>query len=141
MSVYKPFTHQHLLEINQSLQYLQPGLDDPLRFIPYRGNFTRGIIATMYLMYDGEKDTIQELYRQYYDTHPFVNISPVNIHLKQVVNSNKGLLYVDKIGDDLMIISVIDNLLKGASGQAVQNMNLMFGLPETCGLNLKPTAF
>ena len=141
MSVYKPFTHQHLHEIYQSLRYLQPGLKDDLRFIPYRGNFTRGIIATTYLMFDGNAEEAQELYRNYYETHPFVHISSKNIHLKQVINTNKGLLFIDKIGNDLMIISAIDNLLKGASGQAVQNMNLMFGLPETCGLDLKPSAF
>jgi N-acetyl-gamma-glutamyl-phosphate reductase len=141
MSVYKPFTHQHLMEINQSLKKLDPDFKKRLLFIPYRGNFTRGIIATMYLSTTASQDEIDQMYNGYYRDAPFVQISRKNIDLKQVVNTNYGLLYLEKIDNQLMIISVIDNLIKGASGQAVQNMNLMFGLDESTGLNIKGTAF
>ncbi len=141
MSVYKAFRHQHLHEIRQSLEDLQGTLDHQLYFIPYRGNFTRGIIATMYLPLELSIEEVNYLYSDYYLEHPFVKISPENIDLKQVVNTNYGLLYLEKQANQLMIISMVDNLLKGASGQAVQNMNLMFGLEETMGLKLKGTAF
>jgi N-acetyl-gamma-glutamyl-phosphate reductase len=141
MSVYKPFKHQHLNEIRQSIKQLDPNFDKELLFIPYRGNFTRGIIATMYLNIDVSLENIQQLYDEYYHSDPFVKMSTSNIDLKQVVNTNYGLIYLQRIEDRLMIISAIDNLIKGASGQAVQNMNLMFGLDESTGLNLKGTAF
>ena len=141
LSVYKAFGHQHLGEIIQSLVQAQPGFDKAVNFIPVRGNHTRGIFVSAYTKYDGTIAEAQGLYKDYYAAHPFVNISPSNPDLKQVVNTNKALLYLEKHGDKLMIISCIDNLLKGASGQAVQNMNLMFGLDERCGLKLKAGVF
>jgi N-acetyl-gamma-glutamyl-phosphate reductase len=141
LSIYKAFEHQHLGEIAQSLTQAQPGFDKAVNFIPVRGNHTRGIFVSAYTKYDGTIADAQKLYKDYYSTHPFVNISPSNPDLKQVVNTNKALLYLEKHGDKLMIISCIDNLIKGASGQAVQNMNLMFGLDERCGLRLKAIAF
>ena len=141
LSVYKAFGHQHLNEIGQSLIQLQPGFDKSLNFIPYRGDFTRGIIASIYT--DSELSEAEALkrYQQYYEPHPFTHVTSRNIDLKQVVNTNKCFLQVQKHGNKLLIISIIDNLLKGASGQAVQNMNLMFGLDETAGLRLKATGF
>jgi N-acetyl-gamma-glutamyl-phosphate reductase len=141
LSVYKAFNHQHLSEIRQSLSELQKDFKSRIHFIPYRGNFTRGIIAALYLESDLQQQNAQDMYAEFYRDHPFVNISGTNINLKQVVNSNHCLLYVEKTGDQLLIISIIDNLLKGASGQAVQNMNLMFGIDEKTGLNLKGSAF
>ena len=141
MSVYKPFKHQHLKEIRQSLKQLDPDFNNELFFIPYRGNFTRGIIATIYLSTETSQEEIDGMYEDYYRDAPFVQIRETNVDLKQVINTNFGLLYLRKIDNSLMIISVIDNLIKGASGQAVQNMNLMFGLDETTGLNLKGSAF
>ncbi|MDX2191075.1 MAG: N-acetyl-gamma-glutamyl-phosphate reductase [Bacteroidota bacterium] len=141
MSVYKSFTHQHLKEINKSLSSLQPGFNKKVNFIPYRGDFTRGIIASVYTKYDGSLEDAQALYQAYYQLHPFTHISKENIDLKQVVNTNKCLLYLEKHDDKLLIISIEDNLTKGASGQAVQNMNLIFGLDETTGLKLKAVAF
>lgn len=141
ISVYKAFNHQHLKEIGQSLKQLQSSFDQAINFIPYRGNFTRGIITTSYLKTDLSIEEASALFQSFYQEHPFVFLSNENIDLKQVVNTNKCLLYLEKHGDALMIISIIDNLLKGASGQAVQNMNLMFGLSETEGLLLKGTNF
>ena len=141
ISVYKPFKHQHLAEIYQGIRQLQKNLSGHIHFIPYRGNFTRGIMATLYLQTDLTQPDIKELYHQFYQDEPFVMLSDENINLKQVVNTNYCLLYTEKIGDQLMIISAIDNLLKGAAGQAVQNMNLMFDLDEKTGLNLKGSAF
>lgn len=141
ISVYKPFQHQHLREISQSLQSLQPELNKPLHFIPVRGNYTRGILASMYTKVDQPLEEIQEVYRVFYKKAPFVHMSMDNPHLKQVVNTNKCILYLEKHDDVLLIVSMIDNLLKGASGQAVQNMNLMFGLEETAGLQLKASFF
>jgi N-acetyl-gamma-glutamyl-phosphate reductase len=141
LSVYKAFEHQHLGEIIQSLDQAQPGFSFDVNFIPVRGNHTRGIFVTAYTKFEGSLDEANSIYLNYYATHPFVNIAPENSDLKQVVNTNKGLLYLEKHGNKLMIISCIDNLLKGASGQAVQNMNLMFGLDERCGLNLKAIGF
>jgi N-acetyl-gamma-glutamyl-phosphate reductase len=141
LSVYKPFEHQHLIEINQSLRRWQHGFDRPLNFIPLRGNFTRGILASMYLDSDLTLAHARELFHEYYRPYHFVHLSHYNIDLKQVVNTNKGLVYLEKHRNKLLVISVIDNLLKGASGQAVQNMNLMFGLSEQAGLDLKATAF
>jgi len=140
-STYKLFNHQHLKEIKQSLQQLQTANLPALHFVPYRGNFTRGIFCTSYLHSDLSLVEAQEIYTDFYAPHPFVSISPVNPALKQVVNTNKCILHVDKVDDQLVIISMIDNLLKGACGQAIQNMNLIFGLQETAGLQLKASAF
>lgn len=141
ISVYKAFTHQHLAEIGESLQQLQPNLKPVMPFIPYRGNFTRGILITAYTDFRGSLEEAQRLFAKYYSKEPFVFVSPENIDVKQVVNTNKCLLYLEKHGNKLMIIAAIDNLLKGASGQAVQNMNLMNGWPEDNGLKLKPIAY
>jgi len=141
MSVYKAFKHQHLLEIRENIGKWQQGYDNHIHFVPYRGTFTRGIIASIYTRLDVALEELQALYREYYSTSPFVHVSDANIDLKQVVNTNKGLLYLEKHDDMVLIVSIIDNLLKGASGQAVQNMNLMFGLDEQAGLNLKATGF
>ncbi|QEC51754.1 N-acetyl-gamma-glutamyl-phosphate reductase [Anseongella ginsenosidimutans] len=141
LSVYKPFGHQHLKEITRSLNQLQPGFGSSLNLIPYRGDFSRGIIVSAYLECALDEAAARELYESYYRNHAFTHLSPVNIDLKQVVNTNKCLLYLERHGDKLMIISITDNLLKGASGQAVQNMNLLFALDEQTGLRLKPSAF
>lgn len=141
LSVYKAFEHQHLGEIVQSLRQAQPGFSSDVNFIPVRGNHTRGIFVTAYTRFDGSVEEANMIFRKFYATHPFVNVSAENPDMKQVVNTNKGLLYVEKHGNKLMVISCIDNLLKGASGQAVQNMNLLFGLDERCGLNLKAIGF
>ena len=141
ISVYKAFNHQHLTEIGQSLRQLQPGFSHPLNFIPVRGDFTRGIFASLYTRFEGSLEEAFEGYESYYRDHPFTHVIRQNPELKQVVNTNKGLVSLEKHGDKLLIISIIDNLLKGASGQAVQNMNLMFELEETTGLLLKGSAF
>lgn len=141
LSVYKAFTHQHLAEINQNVQQVQEVYTGNLHILPQRGSFTRGILACITLKSNQSLEQLQSLFEEKYKQESFVFVSPKNIHLKQVVNTNKCLLYLEKNEDDVMIVSVIDNLLKGASGQAVQNMNLMFGLPETTGLKLKPSAF
>jgi N-acetyl-gamma-glutamyl-phosphate reductase len=141
LSIYKAFEHQHLNEISESLLQLQPSLSEALSFIPQRGAFTRGILAAMYLESDLSLEEAQNIYEAYYSAHPFTHVSRKNIDLKQVVNTNKALVHVEKHGGKLFIISIIDNLLKGASGQAVQNMNLMFGLDETAGLKLKAANF
>ncbi len=141
LSVYKAFEHQHLNEMGQSLQQLQPGFDKAINFIPYRGDFTRGIIASMYTDSDLTEAEALKLYQQYYAGHPFTHVTSHNIDLKQIVNTNKCFLQVKKHGNKLLIISILDNLLKGASGQAVQNMNLMFGLDEKAGLRLKAAGF
>lgn len=141
VSVYKAFEHQHLGEIGQSLKQLQPGFSYDINFIPVRGNHTRGIFASVYTKFDGSQEEAQKLYQDFYASHPFTFLSLNNPDLKQVVNTNKAIVYLEKHGNKLMILSVSDNLLKGASGQAVQNMNLIFGLDETMGLNLKAAAF
>lgn len=141
VSVYKAFSHQHLGEINQSLRQLQKGFAQPVNFIPVRGNFARGIMATAYTNCDLSEEEAIRLYKQYYQDCPFVTVSDVNPHLKQVVNTNKAILYIEKHDDKLLIVSMIDNLVKGASGQAVENMNLMFGLDQRAGLRLKSVAF
>jgi N-acetyl-gamma-glutamyl-phosphate reductase len=137
VSVYKPFTHQHVPEIRQSLTQLYPEFHAPLNFIPVRGNFTRGIFATIYTPVDLELDQAKKLYSRYYSDEPFVKLTDSNPDLKQVVNTNKCILYLEKHEDKLLIVSSLDNLLKGASGQAVQNMNIMYGWPEDSGLKLK----
>ena len=141
VSVYKAFTHQHLSEIKQSIGIVQPNFHQNINMIPQRGPFTRGIIASLYFTCDKDLEDIQNIFERKYEKHPFVFVSKKNIHLKQVINTNKCLLYLEKQDDKLLIVSIIDNLLKGASGQAVQNMNLLFGLEETMGLQLKPSAF
>ena len=141
VSVYKAFNHQHLQEINESLGKLQPGFSNELVFIPQRGNFTRGILASAYLQTNLALEEITAIYQQFYVSHPFVKISSTELDVKQVVNTNRCFLHLAKHGDYMLITSVIDNLLKGASGQAVQNMNLIFGLDEKSGLQLKPSAF
>ena len=128
-------------KIGESLMHLQKDFNKELSFIPQRGNFTRGILATMYLESNLSLEDAQQIYTHYYAYHPFTHLSKENIDLKQVVNTNKALVYLEKHGSKLFIISIIDNLLKGASGQAVQNMNLMFGLDETEGLRLKGVGF
>ena len=158
LSVYKAFEHQHLNEIGESLNSLTPalykgegethghphfgeGTGVRLNFIPYRGDFTRGIMASAYLDCDLTLEEAEKLYQDFYADAPFTHISKANIDLKQVVNTNKCLIHLEKHGNKLMILSIIDNLLKGASGQAVQNMNLMFGLDEMAGLRLKAVGF
>ena len=141
ISIYKPFEHQHLAEIRQSLEQLQMSFKSSIDFIPVRGDFTRGIFTTAYMDLNVELSEIKKLYDDYYDDHSFTFVTDENPDLKQVVNTNKCLLYLRKIGSKLLVISVIDNLLKGASGQAVHNMNLLFNLEETVGLHLKPSAF
>ena len=141
VSVYKAFNHQHLSEIGESLKQLQPGFDQTLNFIPYRGDFTRGIFASIYMDSELSEEEAVKLFEDYYAGHPFTHVTSRNIDLKQIVNTNKVFLQVRKHDNKLFIISMLDNLLKGASGQAVQNMNLMFGLDERAGLLLKANAF
>jgi len=141
ISVYEVFKHRHLIEINQSLGQLQNNFDKAINFVPVRGNFTRGIFASIYTECDLNLGEIKTLYEEFYKDAAFTFITNTNPDLKQVVNTNKCVLFLDKYENKLFIVSIIDNLLKGASGQAVQNMNLMFGLDEKAGLNLKSTAF
>jgi N-acetyl-gamma-glutamyl-phosphate reductase len=143
MSIYKAFRHQHVPEIRQSLAQLQPGFDAHVDFIPYRGDFARGIFCTEVVRIDPEvpEEDIVKLYKQFYEPAAFTHYVDRDLDLKQVVNTNKALVHVEKHDSKLLITSVIDNLLKGASGQAVQNMNLMFGIDEHAGLDLKPSAF
>jgi N-acetyl-gamma-glutamyl-phosphate reductase len=141
ISVYKAFQHQHLNEIKDNLSKLQKGEEKAINFLPFRGGFTRGILAACYLKSELSQDDATRLYHDYYHDHYFVKISELNPDIKQVVNTNKAILYLEKNKDQLLIISVIDNLVKGAAGQAVQNLNLMFKLEEWTGLQLKPSAF
>ncbi len=141
LSAYKIFEHQHQEEIMQSLLQLQPGYCNDFNLVPLRGNHTRGIFATAYTAFGGNTEEARQLYEAYYCTHPFVVIPGKNPSLKQVVNTNKALLYPLVANGRLIIVSCTDNLLKGASGQAVQNLNLMVGLEETAGLDLKPVVF
>jgi len=141
ISVYKPFEHQHLAEIHQSLKQLQHSFNSEINFIPMRGDFPRGIFTTAYIACKVELEEIKKIYHDYYNDHSFTFVINDNPDLKQVINTNKCLLFLQKIEDKLLIISVIDNLLKGASGQAVHNMNLLFNLEETVGLHLKSGAF
>lgn len=148
LSVYKAFEHQHLGEIIQSINHLQTNFSVPpsgggggINFIPYRGDYTRGIIASIYLDSDLTGEEAFKLYEDYYGSHLFTHVTTRNIDLKQVVNTNKCFIQIAKHSNKILITSIIDNLTKGASGQAVQNMNLMFGLDETAGLRLKATAF
>ncbi len=140
-SSYKVFSHQHLGEINQSAKQLQETHNQPIFFIPNRGNFSRGIYATVYTKFDGTVDEAIDLYKEFYKEATFTVISETPISLKQVVNTNKCILHVDVKDGMVLVTSLIDNLIKGASGQAIHNMNLMFGLDEKTGLNLKSSAF
>ena len=139
-SWYKAFTHQHLGEINESLESLQEDTGE-LFFIPNRGNFSRGILSTAYTRFEGSYAEASDLYHEFYKDAVFTQISEDPVHLKQVVNTNNCHIHLHKHKNILLITSVIDNLLKGASGQAVQNMNLMFGFDESRGLNLKATVY
>ncbi|MDF2478445.1 MAG: N-acetyl-gamma-glutamyl-phosphate reductase [Sphingobacterium sp.] len=153
LSAYKSFEHQHLQEISESLDQLQKGFlpasegsllqraAEKINFVPQRGDFARGIFSAIYVESDLTEEQAYKLYEGYYATHPFTHVSRTNIDLKQVVNTNKSIMHIEKHGNKLLILNVTDNLLKGASGQAVQNMNLMFGLDERAGLNLKSVGF
>ena len=153
LSAYKSFEHQHLQEISESLDQLQDGflpvgeaslLDraaEKINFVPQRGDFARGIFSAIYLETSLTEDEAYKLYTDYYASHPFISVSKSNIDLKQVVNTNKSIIHLEKHGNKLLILNATDNLLKGASGQAVQNMNLLFGLDERTGLNLKSVGF
>jgi N-acetyl-gamma-glutamyl-phosphate reductase len=141
LSIYKAFTHQHLTEIKMSLKKLQAGFSKAVHFVPYRGDFTRGIMANVYTPYAGSLEDAKELYIAYYAGHTFTHVSDSPIDLKQVVNTNKCLIHLEVHDGQLLISSIIDNLTKGASGQAVQNLNLAFGLPEDAGLRLKAPSF
>jgi N-acetyl-gamma-glutamyl-phosphate reductase len=141
ISVYKPFKHQHLKEIKQSVLKLQPDFDKQINMIPVRGNFSRGILSSIYTKCVPDFQTIKKLFSDFYRGHPFIRIVDEMPDIKQVVNSNKCIVYLEKLDDKIYIVSLIDNLIKGASGQAVQNMNLMFGLEETAGLKLKGIGF
>jgi N-acetyl-gamma-glutamyl-phosphate reductase len=141
MSVYKLFDHQHLSEISQTFSQVNPGFDSELLFVPYRGNFSRGIWITAYLPFEGTIEEALSAYREFYVGAAFTYISDQDIDLKQVVNTNKCIIHLQVKKGQLVIYSAIDNLLKGASGQAVQNLNLAFGLDEKEGLRLKSIAF
>ena len=141
MSHYKAFNHQHLGEINQSVNQLQSDYANELIFVPNRGDFARGIFATLYTTVNESLEDIVAKYEDFYKDQPFVTVTTTNINMKQVVQTNKCIISLMKNGNRLLITSVIDNLVKGASGQAIQNMNLMFGLEETTGLHLKPSGF
>jgi N-acetyl-gamma-glutamyl-phosphate reductase len=141
MSIYKAFTHQHLTEIKMTFGKLQGGFDNAVNFVPYRGDYTRGIIANVYTKFEGSLEEAKTMYKDFYASHPFTHVSETPIDLKQVVNTNKCFVHLEVHDGQLLITSIIDNLTKGASGQAVQNMNLAFGLPEDAGLRLKAPAF
>ena len=141
LSIYKPFTHQHLAEIRQSLAQVQGHLDVDIDFIPYRGDFARGIFCTAVIRTQAPADEVIEAYKDFYADAAFTHYTDKAIDLKQVVNTNKCLVHIDAFDGKLLVTSAIDNLLKGAVGQAVQNMNLMFGIDEAAGLRLKASAF
>lgn len=141
ISVYKAFEHQHLIEIKYNLGMVQGSAVADINFVPVRGDFARGIFVVSHLDCPLSAEEVTKLYKDYYADSVFTFVMDSNPDLKQVVNTNKAIVHVEKHGGKLLIISMIDNLLKGASGQAVQNMNLMFSLPETAGLNLKSSAF
>lgn len=141
ISVYKTFTHQHLLEINQTVQELHPGYDGRVLFIPQRGCFARGIFVTAYAKCNEPLEEVQKIYADFYKDAVFTHFTTKSPDMKQVVNTNKAVVYVERFEDQLLMISCIDNLLKGAVGQAVQNMNIMFNIDERMGLNLKASAF
>ena len=143
ISWYKPFNHQHLDEIHQSIAAVgsQDHKEHKVTFLPYRGDFTRGILTSSYLKFEGSLDQAATIFGEAYENTPFTIVSPGELHLKQVVNTNKCLIHLHKHDNLLLVTSVIDNLVKGASGQAVQNMNLVFGLEEETGLELKGSYF
>jgi len=141
MSHYKAFEHQHLGEIGESLVQLQDDFESELLFIPNRGDFPRGIFATLYTLSDDSLEQLVAKYEDFYKNEPFVTVTTTNINMKQVVQTNKCIISLMKKGNRVLVTSIIDNLTKGASGQAIQNMNLMFGLEETTGLHLKPSGF
>ena len=141
MSIYKAFEHQHVPEMLQSIRQLQPSFAGNIDFIPYRGGFTRGIFATEVVRSEAPIEEVEGYFKDFYSEAPFTHYVDRPIDLKQVVNTNKCLIHAERHGNKLLVTSCIDNLLKGASGQAVQNMNLMFGLEETTGLQLKSVAF
>ncbi len=141
VQAYKTLTHQHLGEIGESIRQLQPQKDIELNFIPWRGDFTRGIFISSLISTELSEEEIYILFKDHYQSHPYTHVSKDSIFLKQVVNTNKCIVQTEKVGSKLVIHSVIDNLLKGASGQAVQNMNLMFGMDECAGLELKASYF
>lgn len=141
ISAYKTLTHQHLKEIKRTLKQLQPPFEGLVSFIPWRGDFPRGIFVSACISFDGSIEEAKTLYKSFYEDHPFTIVSDKTIDLKQVVNTNKCLIGIEKEEDKLVVHTAIDNLLKGASGQAVHNMNLMFGFEETAGLKLKSIVF
>jgi N-acetyl-gamma-glutamyl-phosphate reductase len=141
IQAYKTLTHQHLGEIGESLKQLQPGGEIHVNFVPWRGDFTRGIFISSQLSCDLSLIELNKLYENFYSGHPFTHVTKDPVFLKQVVNTNKCIIQLEQVSTQLAVHSVADNLLKGASGQAVQNMNLMFGLNETAGLNLKANYF
>ena len=140
-SYYKPFTHQHLGEIHQTVNQLQNDFNSEINFMPNRGNFSRGIFATIYTKFEGSLEDAKSIFKEFYKDAAFTFVSDDDLHLKQVVNTNKCLIHLHKHDNKLLITSIIDNLLKGASGQAIQNMNLMYDFEETEGLNLKANYF
>ncbi|MFD2528254.1 N-acetyl-gamma-glutamyl-phosphate reductase [Polaribacter marinaquae] len=140
-SHYKAFNHQHLGEINQTVKQLQADFNSEINFMPNRGDFSRGIFATTYTKFDGTLEEAKAIYKEYYKDAAFTIVSDESIFMKQVVNTNKCLVQLEKHGNKLLITSIIDNLLKGASGAAIQNLNLMYGFEETLGLNLKANYF
>ncbi|MFM1914126.1 MAG: N-acetyl-gamma-glutamyl-phosphate reductase [Bacteroidota bacterium] len=139
ISIYKPFSHQHLIEIGMVLS--KNNTEIPVHFLPYRGSFTRGIMANIYTKCTANLEEVKKKYQDYYQDSPFVFLSENSLDLKQVVNTNKGFIHIEKHGDQILITSIIDNLLKGASGQAVQNLNLIMGWSEDTGLKLKGSSF
>jgi N-acetyl-gamma-glutamyl-phosphate reductase len=141
IQAYKTLTHQHLGEIGESLRQLQPSKDLEVHFIPWRGDFTRGIFISSMISCDWNEAEIFNLFEDFYESHPFTYVSREPIFLKQAVNTNKCIIQPEKVGSKLVVHSVLDNLLKGASGQAVQNMNILFGFDERAGLNLKANYF
>ncbi len=141
ISIYKAFRHQHLGEINETIRQMQPDFHHTINFLPLRGDFTRGIFASVYMESAMPGDDVETIFKEYYANEPFTWISKDTVHLKQVVNTNNCFLQVQKIDQRVLVTSVIDNLLKGAAGQAIQNMNLMFGLDEMTGLHFKPSYF
>ena len=141
IQAYKTLQHQHLNEIVQSLAQLQGNQNAEVNFVPWRGDFTRGIFVTSVITSDLSLEALYDLYNAYYEGHAFTQVSKNNIDLKQVVNTNKCFIHIEKQGNKIAIHSAIDNLLKGAVGQAVQNMNLIFGIDEVAGLQLKANYF
>ncbi len=141
ISAYKTLTHQHMGEINRTLTLLQPGATNLINFVPWRGDFTRGIFVSSVISSNDSLEDLNTLFKDFYKGHPFTHVADSMIDLKQVVNTNKCLVFLEKEGDKLVVHTALDNLLKGASGQAVQNMNLMFGFNEDAGLRLKSAVF